>query len=664
MLRDDWLLRWRTEFLAGTAFGLLLILGWLLLSKGTSGIFIFDDYWNLRGLEAISRNPSLSEALLYIVGGFSGQLGRPLALATFALQHESWPHHAQDFIYVNILLHLLNGALLYWALIRLSRLLKLSGPYVHAWPLAAAMVWMLTPLQASAALYVIQRMALLSGGFMILGLLLYLVGRERMLQGRTVAGLTWMTAAVGIGTGLGGLAKENAALMPLGLLVLEWTLLASLPRTQAWRRWAAACLLLPTLVLVALLVRQMPGILEDYDKRNFDLAERLFTESRVLFLYLQKLVLPSLYSIRLLYDDLPVSRGLLAPPTTLLSLVAWAATVLAAVRWRRAAPWFSFAVFWYLAHHALESTFIPLELAFEHRNYVAAIGPCAGAVWGLLHLAHWPPAQRMRPALAFGAAGYMGLQLLALGNSAALWGDGRSLIRHWAHSQPDSVRAQMLLADHFLWYGEFGRAVATFERSAARWPRDPSWHLAILATGCLAPEAPVPPPADFHRALARFKGQALSSVNMLDRLLTEMEVGICPRYSPADVRPLVEAVTAHPAFRREGQNLALLRSRVAELEGDRQAARAHLDAAIRLRPQIPILTQAVVWSLEDGDAAAARAYVELARGLASANPWARWAMRSRIQELDDLVEAYAANILESQPTGSSSEPTGGNPGEP
>ena len=47
----------------------------------------------------------------------------------------------------------------------------------------------------------------------------------------------------------------------------------------------------------------------------------------------------------------------------------------AALLLRHKSPIFSFAVLFFLASHALESSAFPLEMVFEHRNYLASLGP-------------------------------------------------------------------------------------------------------------------------------------------------------------------------------------------------------------------------------------------------------------------------------------------------
>lgn len=636
--------------IASVAFGLMLgaclLAAWWALSQGLGGKFIFDDSWNLRGLERISERPDWETALHYILSGFSSALGRPLALATFAPQFHSWPMHAEDFIRVNILIHLLNGALLCWCALLLQRLAGRDGIGAGLVALALCAAWLWAPLQASGVLYVIQRMALLSATFMFAGLALYLAGRAR-LPAQPRAALALMTAGLGVGVGLGILAKENSILLPLGILVLEVTLLRAFPAGPVWRRWSWPFLWAPTLFVAAYLAWQLPGLFDEVPSRGFTPGERLLTESRVLFVYLYKLVLPSLYSIRLLYDDLEVSRSLLSPWTTLPSLLGWLALTVAALRLRARAPVFSFAVLWYLAHHLLESTLIPLELAFEHRNYVASVGPLAAGVWGLGALWTSAHARRVRPVVLLGAAGYLAFQLTALSQSASLWGRPLELAQHWATYQPESRRATMMLADTYLSRGQIAAAAATLEQAMERWPGDPALPLALLEMGCYFRTAVVPPMSRLEDSLERFDAQDLGTINLLDRLVGNMEDGYCDRYTPALMYQIVSRVMAAPAFERHHRNLHLIRSRIAELAGDRRQALEDLDASIRIQPLMSLLEHGMYWSIESGDADRARRYLALAQAQRTLNPVKAVEERRALKRMEWVMEQYARDTLES-----------------
>jgi len=117
-----------------------------------------------------------------------------------------------------------------------------------------------------------------------------------------------------------------------------------------------------------------PADFLNYDSRNFTLAERVLTESRVLIFYLKLTVMPSITELGLYHDDIALSHGLLDPPTTLYSLMTLAGLLLGAFMLQEKRPLVSLGILWFFAAHALESTIFPLEIAHEHRNYLADYG--------------------------------------------------------------------------------------------------------------------------------------------------------------------------------------------------------------------------------------------------------------------------------------------------
>jgi protein O-mannosyl-transferase len=230
----------RHELLCGILFWIVCVVAWLIFVPAQHGAFIFDDFPNLQGLVRLSYDSGWSAFIRYVQAGFSGPLGRPIALATFAMQHGSWPRHAADFIRTNALLHLLNFCLLWWWLLRWQRLADAkAGGTGLLLGLAISLLWLLAPMQANAVFYVVQRMAVLSGTFILLGLLLHTVGRDPARRDRPLAAYALMTAGVVVGLGLGILAKESAALYPALVLAFELTLLRGVATPVRWRSGAS-----------------------------------------------------------------------------------------------------------------------------------------------------------------------------------------------------------------------------------------------------------------------------------------------------------------------------------------------------------------------------------------------------------------------------------------
>ena len=109
-----------------TALVALLALAWWAYHPGLSGDFLFDDFANLPTIGATGPIDHWATFWRYITSGDADPTGRPLTLLTFLMDARNWPANPYPFKLTNLLLHLINGALLAWVLGWLGRVL--AGP--------------------------------------------------------------------------------------------------------------------------------------------------------------------------------------------------------------------------------------------------------------------------------------------------------------------------------------------------------------------------------------------------------------------------------------------------------------------------------------------------------------------------------------------------------
>src|SRR5690554_4525195 len=106
---------------------LLLLISLLTVAvywPGLAGGFLFDDYSNLDDMGNYGGVLDWESFRAFVFSGWSGPSGRPIALASFLLDDNTWPSHAPWFKQTNLLIHLLCGLLLCWATLLLVRNLK------------------------------------------------------------------------------------------------------------------------------------------------------------------------------------------------------------------------------------------------------------------------------------------------------------------------------------------------------------------------------------------------------------------------------------------------------------------------------------------------------------------------------------------------------------
>lgn len=365
------------------AIALALTAGFAVYSPGLSGPFLFDDFPNIVNNEHLRMSALTFDQLLSAAfSSKAGPLYRPIAMATFALNRYLAGLDPYWFKFTNLMIHLACGALVI-ALSRLllssyreQRALWLSAARVRWIALLLAAAWIVSPLNLTAVLYVVQRMVSLASFFMLASICFYVVGRRRQLAGRSGWVLIWIGAPVMAFFGL--FSKEIAALIPLYLVAIEAVIFRfrgartryDLPVTIFFTLGLA----IPFLFGLGWLLFHLHGFLGSYHGRHFTIIERLLTEARVLMLDIKWTLIPNVRDLSLYHDDIATSTGLLTPATTLLSLLGVAALLVVAWLTRRRAPLITLGIVWFFAGHALESTILPLELIHEHRNYLPDYG--------------------------------------------------------------------------------------------------------------------------------------------------------------------------------------------------------------------------------------------------------------------------------------------------
>ena len=110
-------------------------------------------------------------------------------------------------------------------------------------------------------------------------------------------------------------------------------------------------------------------LLQGYEYRPFTMIERLLTQPRVLLFYFSQIFYPAANRFSIVHDFM-ISTSLLTPWTTLPSIFL-ILTLIGLAVWRiKKNPLFSFAVLFYFGNHVIESSILPLEMVFEHRNYL------------------------------------------------------------------------------------------------------------------------------------------------------------------------------------------------------------------------------------------------------------------------------------------------------
>ncbi|HEV7165165.1 MAG TPA: hypothetical protein VGO35_07255 [Gammaproteobacteria bacterium] len=362
---------------------LALSVAFLVYKPGLTGGFALDDYTNIVQNAALQVD-DLSWAELSRAA-FSFQAGptmRPVSMLTFTLNSYFFGlDNAMAFKITNLVIHLLNGLLVFLLLVQLLQAYRreyvpsLAENRIEWLALLTGALWLLHPLNLMPVLYVVQRETALSSLFVLVGSNVYIWGRTRRLSGLHGAWLIW--TAVPLLTLVAMFSKESGALLPVYTLVIEFFIFRFRSAKGGTDMQAALfyvpMLVLPVCAALAWII-VAHGAPLDYSHRDFTLGERLMTEARIVCLYIRLTLLPDLGSMGLYHDDIAVSHGLLQPATTLCSVIALAGLVAASYLLRRRLPLVALGIAWFFGGQLMESTIFPLELAYEHRCYLPDLG--------------------------------------------------------------------------------------------------------------------------------------------------------------------------------------------------------------------------------------------------------------------------------------------------
>lgn len=546
-------MRFRSADLLAPALAVLLFLLaiWAYL-PGLHGGFLFDDFGNLPALGDNGPVDNWPTFFRYITSGTADPTGRPMALLSFLLDAHNWPAAPYPFKRTNLILHLFNAVLLLLLLRQLGAYkaehgaVRQASDLVH-FPRAmrldtrielaavlGATFWLLHPLFVSTTLYIVQREAMLPTMFTLLGLLLWLRGRHAMLHGYGICGVILIVSGLGFCTLLGLLSKANGLLLPALALVIECVWLVPSPTSQhapgspasapadtsapprpkviyRWSMWLLAGL--PTAILAGYLLRSgWNGFIHGVSElRPWTMGQRLLTEPRVLMNYLELLWLPRPFTPGLFNDHIKASLSLWSPVSTLPALLAIFGLIGGAWRLRQKLPALSLAVLFYFVGQSLESSTVPLELYFEHRNYLPAMlmfWPLALWLCGVtfskngLITARPVDARSGKPhtsrvlKLALTAVILSGLALMTHAR-AVLWGNTHDQALLWAKLNPSSPRAQANAALLEMAAGRPQQAAARLDVSVRSEPDQVQLAFNLIGAHCMLGGLD---PADLGRA--------------------------------------------------------------------------------------------------------------------------------------------------------------------
>ena len=360
-------------------FLLLFMIVFGVYSSNDNASWHFDDYPNIVDNPLLHINDfkfkNFKAALFatYNDGQYSGkQIYRPVSMLTFALNWYIGKDNVLGYHIVNNAIHLVAAFFLFLTILNLLMSPNLRGKYQGKEYLIAflsAILWAVNPIQTQAVTYIVQRMASLAAMFYIIGIYFYLrtrlspPGYKRFLF--IVGSLFSFILALG--------SKENTVTFPIAVVMIEILFFQDLSEKNSRRKMIASLVFvgvsMAAILMILYINGYIPNVLKGYEKRPFTLNERLMTESRIIIYYLSQIFYPMASRLSLVHD-INISTSLFKPWTTIPSILA--IILILGIGFSQAIkkPIIAFGIFFFFINHIIESTIIPLELIYEHRNYL------------------------------------------------------------------------------------------------------------------------------------------------------------------------------------------------------------------------------------------------------------------------------------------------------
>jgi len=397
------------------------------------------------------------------------------------------------FRVTNILLHTLNGILIYLIVIACYSTPRLSGTryaeHKNLLAVSSAILFAVHPLQTQAVTYIVQRFSSLCTFWYLLGLLSFI--RFRLAAGKQLSHRAVLYVLMLLSVVLAMKTKEIAFTLPVAIIACEYMFFGKEGRNQVLLLPVLGAMLIIPLTLIGI-QKPVGDIISDVSQASQETAlltrsEYLYTQLRVIVTYLRLCLFP--VNLNLDYDY-PIAHSLLLPETllSLIIVLLFLSLGIAAVRYvsrssQRDFLLVGFGVIVFYLGLSVESSVIPIrDVIFEHRMYLPSTGlAMAAPVLALAVIDYVFPKKRIEVFLlvlclmtAFLFAGTIVRNEVWKG-ADSLWIDS-------VKKSPAKARPYNNLGFHFLKTGQYNRALTNFQAAIQRDPfyRDPYNNLGLV----------------------------------------------------------------------------------------------------------------------------------------------------------------------------------------
>ncbi len=414
------------------ALGLLALLAFLVYFRSLPSAFVFDDHWTV--VRNVSLRSTLNPARFFLdpdtAADPSMEMGkdiyRPLSTLTLWINYRLSGPDPAPYRLANILLHVLNGFLVF-------QLMKRRFGFSTEASMLGAAVFLAHPAQVESVVWITQRSNLLCMAGILSGILLLTPAGGGHSRWRTALGILCAAAAMA--------SKETAAVF-LALLVL--TDFAASPAISLKQRAAARLSLYAALFLLTVLFvwwrQTVVGSLVQRDWRTGHFFGNILFGAQAWMGYLKIIFWP----VNLSVSYAQPHQNPWGSPAAWAGLFSWAALWAgAAALWRRGTRVPAAGMIWSFVGLSPVLGFVPLVTYMAERFlYVPLFGVALIAAWA------WDEWFSFSKITAVGSAVFLvaGLSIFSYGRTKD-WRDDLTLWKSAVAAEPDNAFAWACLGD-------------------------------------------------------------------------------------------------------------------------------------------------------------------------------------------------------------------------
>jgi hypothetical protein len=611
--------------------------------EGIYGAYLLDDHHVLPSLANHQGKWDFDKALEYILSGV-GALKRPISYLTFFFQRESWPNNLENFKLFNVFLHAINGVLVLYISLLLARKVEILKKYSLIFAFTVAVIWIFNPIQVSTVEYITQRMTQLSTFFTLLGIIVWLLSRDI----RPASSCRWILLFLAYPTLFAAalLSKENGILLCLYIITLDATIYKSHPKDRLYIYWKLLLIYLPLFLLTIYFVSRWSNILTGYDRRDFTLAQRLMTESNVILDYLHKILIPQGNVFSVFNDHFPIAKTILNPFFNTVSIIVNLCIVICAWLLRKKHSVITFGILFYYASHVLESSFIPLELYYEHRNYIAVFGiAIVIAYLSVLCVESKVMSQRIKGALLVSFFLWLSLTIFNCWQEVRLWSSPLQQAAYWYKHSTESIRSRNHLGEVLTVYSRFDDASSFYRETIGLYEDDLAGHFLLFQLSCYV-ESYTENDLDLLRATLPTSKYSIEAVSVLKSIVANVVDDNCPVNNKKEVVELIDGLLLNKNYQRNYLELNILASRMMDINRQWSHSYQYLLSAYKINPRYDIAIGLGEKALYLGDFTQAKK-LKLKIGSYCSSSFRQWCYQNKnqIDSFNVLYDEYQDKYL-------------------